>query len=108
MLLDYNQIPKVKIWEGIEGAIHHSESITLAHITIQEGVVLPEHHHIHEQWSNVISGSFEFTIGKETYTLSAGMSVFIPSNVPHSGRCLSTCKIIDVFNPPREDWKSLK
>ena len=32
-----------------------------------------------------------------------GSTFLIPSNVPHSGRALSQCIIMDVFCPKRED-----
>ncbi len=107
MLLDYTKLPKQKIWDGIVGAIHHSDNMTIGHIEIEAGVSLPTHNHIHEQWSNVIEGKFEFTIGEETLILEPGMSVYIASNIPHSGKAITKCKIIDCFNPPREDWKNL-
>ncbi len=107
MLVDYTKKRKQKIWDGIVGAIHHSEHMTIGHIQIDAGVVLPTHQHENEQWSNVIEGTFEFTIGDEVILLTSGMSAYIPPNVPHSGKALSMCKIIDCFHPPREDWKLL-
>ena len=32
-----------------------------------------------------------------------GSTFLIPSNVPHSGRALSQCIIMDVFSPKRDD-----
>ncbi len=107
MLVDYTKNRRQKIWEGITGAVHHSEHMTIGHITIEDGVELPTHQHVNEQWSNVIEGVFEFKIGNEIHILTSGMSVYIPPNMPHSGKALSMCKIIDCFHPPREDWKLL-
>lgn len=106
-LINYNKLPKQKIWDGIIGAIYHSDVATMAHVTIEEGVVLPEHHHHHEQWSHVIEGTFEFNLDGEVFTLTSGMSLQIPSHVPHSGRAITKCKIIDCFVPVREEWKGL-
>jgi quercetin dioxygenase-like cupin family protein len=107
MLIDFKNMPKVKIWEGITGSVYHSDSITVGHLDLVEGIHLPTHHHVHEQWSNVIEGTLEFTIGDQTHILTAGMSVHIPSNVPHSGKAHTACKVIDIFCPVREDWKGL-
>ncbi len=107
MLIEYSKMSKVKIWDGIYGAIQHSASLTLAHIDIDEGTILPPHHHVHEQWSTLVEGKMEFVIGDEHHELLPGNTVYIPSNVIHSGRAMTACKVIDVFNPPREDWKSL-
>lgn len=106
-LIDYTKLPKQKIWEGITGAIYHSNVSTMAHIEIEEGIVLPTHQHIHEQWSHVVEGIFEFELQGVKHLLTSGMTLHIPSNVPHSGKCISKCKIIDCFIPVREDWKSL-
>jgi quercetin dioxygenase-like cupin family protein len=105
--IDYLQMPRQRIWPGITGAIYHSEQSTIGHIYIDGGTELPTHHHRHEQWSHVIEGSFEFTLGEEVVVVNAGESVYIPSNLPHSGKALTPCKIIDCFVPPREDWKDL-
>lgn len=105
--IDYLQMPLQQIWPGITGAIYHSEKATIGHIYIENGIQLPTHHHVHEQWSHVIEGRFEFTLGDEVVVVNPGESVYIPSNLPHSGRALTACKIIDCFVPPREDWKDL-
>jgi len=106
--IDYNSRKKVRIWEGINGALHHSNQITCGLIELGAGVELPEHHHVHEQWSHVIEGELEFRIGEETRVLRPGMCAFIPSSVPHAGRAITFCRVIDVFNPVREDFKALE
>ena len=54
---------------------------------------------------NVISGKLELTIDKETRVLEGGMSAIIPSNVPHTAKGITDCKVIDVFYLVREDYK---
>lgn len=106
--IDYNSKNKVKIWEGIYGQVHHSNGMTVARISIAAGVELPEHFHIHEQWSNMLEGEMEFVVGGEKKVIKPGETAFIPSNIPHSGRTLTDCKIIDIFMPVREDWIELE
>jgi quercetin dioxygenase-like cupin family protein len=106
--IDYNTKPKLKIWEGIYGKIQHSATLTCAHISIDAGIVLPEHQHPHEQWSHLLEGEMEFTIGGEKYILKSGVTAYIPGHVPHSGRTITACKLIDVFSPVREDWIELE
>ena len=55
----------------------------------------------------MIEGVFEFVLGDEKIVLEAGASVYIPPHLPHSGKAITACKIIDCFVPPRDDWKSL-
>jgi quercetin dioxygenase-like cupin family protein len=106
--IDYNTKRKLKIWDGIYGQVQHSNTITCAHITIAAGIQLPEHNHIHEQWSHLLSGEMEFTVGGETRVMTAGQTAYIPSNMPHSAKTLTDCKLIDVFSPVREDWIALE
>lgn len=106
--INYPAKPKIKIWEGIYGQIHHSEKLTCAHISIAGGVVLPEHQHPHEQWSHLLEGEMEFTVGGETKTITAGETAYIPGHVPHSGKTITACKLIDIFSPVREDWIELE
>jgi len=106
--INFNNIPHSRIWDGIHGALHHSDALTMGHVTVEEGAVLPEHHHVHEQWTHVIDGQLEFTINGETQILSSGVTAHVPSDLPHSARALTRVRLIDCFLPVREDFKSLE
>lgn len=54
---------------------------------------------------HVVEGEFEFTLDGKTKVYTAGDIVPIPSNVPHSGKALTPCRLMDVFSPAREDYK---
>lgn len=105
--VNFNTIPHQKLMNGIHGALYHSDQLTFGHLVLEEGAVLPQHNHIHEQWTHMIEGQLEFTLDGDTQVLTSGHSVFIPSNIPHSARALSKCKVIDAFLPVREDFKTL-
>ncbi len=98
-----NNVEAVEMMPGFHGKFIHSASMTHAYWTIEAGSELPEHHHIHEQVANILEGEFEFTVEGETRICKAGDVVILPSNVPHSGRAITDCKILDVFAPSRED-----
>ncbi|HRX94947.1 MAG TPA: cupin domain-containing protein [Chitinophagaceae bacterium] len=53
----------------------------------------------------MVEGELKMTIGRKTNVLTAGTVHVIPSNVPHSAIALTDCRVIDVFNPVREDYK---
>ena len=55
--------------------------------------------------NNCIEGEFEMTVGEETKIYKPGMLVKIPSNVVHSGKAITDCKLTDVFCPCREEYK---
>lgn len=99
-------IPPLEIAPGFHARTVHSEQMTLAFVDVVAGAILPEHHHVHEQVTTVLEGRFELTVGGQLHEISAGETVIIPSDVPHSGRAVTDCRIVDVFSPVREDFKS--
>ncbi|MEM7187953.1 MAG: cupin domain-containing protein [Bacteroidota bacterium] len=107
MFTTFEAITPKEILPGFKARFIHTASQTLSLVTIEEGAVLPEHAHMHEQISQVLEGSFELTVGKETRVCSPGDIALIDSNVPHSGKALTACTIFDIFTPVREDYQSL-
>jgi len=90
---------------GYAGRFLHGEAMSVAQWTVAEGSGFPEHAHPHEQIAMVVEGRFEITVAGETRVLDAGTVALIPSNVRHSGRALTTCRLVDVFHPVREDYR---
>lgn len=103
--LHISDIESKEIVKGFHGRMIHTDQITVAHFTIEAGSILPQHHHIHQQVTNVISGELELTVGGLTRVCKAGDVAVIPSNVPHSGKALTDCFVLDVFQPTREDYR---
>ena len=93
---------------GYRARFVHTEHMTLAYWTIRAGAPLPEHSHPHEQVVNLLEGEFEFNLAGEIQRLSPGMVVVITSNLPHSGKAITDCRILDVFYPVRDDYRVSK
>ena len=93
---------------GYRARFVHTEHMTLAYWTIRAGSPLPEHSHPHEQVVNLLEGEFEFNLAGEIQRLSPGMVVVITSNLPHSGKAITACRILDVFYPARDDYRVSK
>jgi len=106
--INFNTKKKVRIWDGITGGLHHSDQLTFAHLTLEKGAQASEHSHVHEQWTHVLSGELEFTLGSEKLVLTSGMAAFIPSNVLHSAKAITACNVIDCFLPVRQDFVELE
>src|SRR5688572_2572536 len=106
--VDFNAKKIVKVWDGITGPLAHSEKLTFGYFTLEKGAVAKEHQHPHEQWTHVLSGELEFTLGGEKKILRSGMAAYIPSNTPHSAFAITECKVIDCFLPVREDFVELE
>lgn len=91
---------------GLKGYYAHGENMTLGLVEIKKGSQLAQHHHPHEQITYIIEGQLDMVIGGVPCLLTAGMYYVIPSNVPHGATAITDCKVIDVFNPVREDYKT--
>ena len=103
--LSLENIPENEIAKGFHAKFIHTDKMTIAYWRVEKGAELPLHSHIHEQVTNVLEGKFEMTVGKETSICENGKVVAIPSNVPHSGKALTDCIILDIFQPAREDYR---
>ncbi len=103
--LNLSELEARDLVPGFKVKFVHSDTMTFAHWDIQEGALLPEHSHPHEQVGNVIKGEFELTIDGVSQILGPGGIGIIPSNAVHSGRGMSRCHVIDVFHPIREDYR---
>ena len=100
-----SDIKEKELVPGIYAKLIHMEGTSVAHVRIEKGAVLPEHHHPHEQVTNIIEGELEMTVGGEKHLCKPGDVIAIPSNVPHSAVSATGCRVIDVFQPVREDYK---
>jgi quercetin dioxygenase-like cupin family protein len=105
--MDYklSDIEPREIIPGYHGRLIHSKNMSLAFWEVEAGAVVPEHAHSNEQIMQVQEGQFEFTVGGDTRIYGPGELVVIPSEVSHSGRALTPCKLMDVFSPVREEYQ---
>jgi len=105
MKIKLAEIEFKEIMPGYNGKLIHAQNMSLAFWEVEKGAKVPEHAHINEQVMQVLEGKFEFTLDGNTNTYEPGDLVIIPPNVPHSGRALTTCKLMDVFSPTREEYR---
>lgn len=103
--IEISAIPPRETAPGYSGRFIHTAGMTLAYFEIKSGSASPEHAHVHEQVSQVLEGEFQLTVAGEPIILRQGAVLVIPSNVPHSGLAITDCKLLDIFNPVREDFR---
>ena len=82
----------------------YSDDLMMCEITFEKGAKGNVHSHAHLQITYIAEGSFEFTIDGETKIVNKGDSVYMPSNAVHGTKALEAGKLVDVFNPKREDF----
>ena len=100
-----NIIPKV-LAPGITGYYAHGEKITFGLVELKVGSSVPLHEHVQEQITYIAEGQLEMLIDNVPCLLTEGMYHVIPSNTLHSAIAKTDCKVIDVFSPVREDYKT--
>ena len=74
----------------------------ISHITLHQGCDVPIHAHENEQFTCVISGRLDFTLGKDQrkVTVHAGEVLHLPSGLPHGAFAPVDTVVLDIFSPP--------
>lgn len=98
-------LPELKIADGIIGQAINTHTMTVMHVRLDAGAIIPEHAHYHEQIVNVVAGEMELVVDGKPHRLTAGKSMILPPNIVHAGKVISDCRVIDVFHPAREDFR---
>ena len=106
MLVHRSSATPVEMLPGVvRRTLTEGERMMLIEVTLAQGAVVPSHTHPHEQIGYLASGRLLFEVGDERRELSAGDSWLVPSNVPHEVTALEPSVAIDVFSPPREEYR---
>ena len=100
-------IKQKQLMEGIIGHYAHGENMSFGLVEIAEGTIMPIHQHVHEQITYMLEGQLDMDIDGVVYSLTSGSYHVIPSNVWHGASAKTACKLIDVFSPVREEYKTL-
>ena len=104
-LVELDRLPELRLAEGAHARIVTGQFMTVAHVHLAAGTEIPEHAHVHEQVVNVVEGQLELTVDGTPHSLVPGKVMVLPPNVPHSGRAITDCRVIDVFHPVRDDFR---
>jgi quercetin dioxygenase-like cupin family protein len=100
-----NDITTREIVPGFSGKYYHADNLSIGWLDAKAGHTVPLHSHVHEQVSYVQEGKMLFIIETEEFILEAGMAITVAPNLKHGATAITDCKLIDVFNPVREDYK---
>jgi quercetin dioxygenase-like cupin family protein len=86
--------------------IGDGEQAMLIEVEIEAGSVVSMHTHPHQQTGRLLAGRMRFEIAGETYGLEPGDCWSIPGGVPHEATGIEKCLVVEVFAPPREDFRA--
>jgi quercetin dioxygenase-like cupin family protein len=95
--------------EQLKG-VHRQTMAMTAHMMVCEfflerDSIVPEHQHPHDQVGYIIYGKLEFKVGDEVRICQPGDTYQIPGGIMHGARALVDTLVIDVFSPPRDDYR---
>jgi quercetin dioxygenase-like cupin family protein len=105
--INWAEVPVEEVNPSMFRKIVWGEKLMIARMKFKDGFVVPLHHHIHEQVTQVVSGKMRFWFGEnkeQVMELEAGDVVVIPSNLPHEALMIGEVEEIDTWAPPRQDW----
>ena len=98
----------VEMLPGIVRTLNEGRNASLHELRMAKGSSVPAHTHPHEQIGYLASGRFRFRLGDSWRELSAGDSWCVPGGIEHEVEVLEDTVAIDVFSPPREEYRDPK
>ena len=105
-LIPHDSATPVEMFPGVvRRTLTFGERLMLVEVTMEDGAVVPSHTHPHEQTGYLVSGRFLFELAEERRELRPGDSWLVPSDMPHQVTALAPCVAIDIFSPPREEYR---
>lgn len=106
---------KVTRWKDVEpvemlpGVTRRTLAVTdrlmLVEFRLQAGATVPLHSHPHDQVGYVVSGEVILTVDGQEFRCGPGDAYAIPGGVEHAARAEVDTVLIDVFHPPREEYR---
>jgi quercetin dioxygenase-like cupin family protein len=103
----WDDIPKEQLKPDLQRRLIPAERMTLGHVYLDKGCVVPTHSHENEQLTYILEGTLRFWLGEdqaEVVDVKAGEVLHIPANLPHRAEALEDTLDVDIFCPPRADW----
>ena len=105
-LVDHDSAHPVQMFPGVvRRTLTAGDRLMLVEVHMDAGAVVPTHTHPHEQTGYLISGRCLFELGDDKRGLGPGDSWLVPGGVPHQATALEPSLFVDVFSPPREEYR---
>jgi unsaturated pyranuronate lyase len=102
-----DDVEQIEMLDGIHRrTMATTDEAMLCQFFLEAGSDVPRHNHMNDQVGYVVSGQIEMTVGEEVRILNPGNTYAIPGGVYHSAKAIVDSIVIDVFSPPREDYRT--
>ncbi len=104
--IDWNTVPLEVLNERLTRRAVHTAEMTIGRFELKRGCVLPSHVHSNAQISMVQSGRLRFTLPHGSFEAGPGTLMPLAPDLAHGVEALEDSVVIDVFTPPRDDWRT--
>ena len=105
-LTERHEVEPIEMLPGVfRRTMTEGDKMMLVEVHMDEGAVVPMHTHPHEQTGYLASGRCRLQIGDDVRELEPGGSWMIPGDVPHEATALEASVFVDIFSPPREEYR---
>lgn len=102
----YEEVPLTELVPGSLSHLIGGKNVTISFLTMKAGSAFKLHSHPQEQIMIVIEGYCDEIIEDKMYRVKKGDVIYLPANIKHGAFIREIdCKAIDIFSPPREDYK---
>jgi quercetin dioxygenase-like cupin family protein len=81
------------------------EETLMTEFKLSKSALLPRHSHPYEQTGYLISGNILLHIEEKKYEMKKGDSWCIHKNISHQADVREDSIVLEIFSPPREDYK---
>lgn len=106
LLFKYQDSKPIEMFPGVtRRTLVSGEKMMLTQFVYEKNAQVPPHKHPHEQISCVIEGKYKVCIEGKEHTVEKGDSYLIPSNIEHSQHAIEKTITLDIFSPPREEYR---
>jgi quercetin dioxygenase-like cupin family protein len=104
-VIEWARLPQHAPVAGVKGSVRLGAELSAALFRLEPGAVVPRHHHVNEEFGQVLSGTLELEAGNETSELVEGDSFLIPGNVPHAAVAgPQGCLLLECYAPARNPF----
>ncbi|MFW9826256.1 MAG: cupin domain-containing protein [Candidatus Thorarchaeota archaeon] len=100
-----NIVPVNPIGGVFRRTLTFNDSLMLCYFKLEKNAEVPIHSHNEHQIGYIIKGKLKFLTEKGEFMAKEGDSYVFNSNEKHGAIVLEETELIDIFNPPREDYK---
>lgn len=104
--LRWDDIPREKLSDTLERQVVWGERATLARFFLGKGTYIARHSHESEQFTTVLSGALKLDVAGKVVTVHPGEVLVIPAWAEHEAWAVEDSVVLDVFSPPRHDWRA--